>query len=290
MLALLMLAAVIWWVVPLARVKALACTPTGFNATTAAMVNPVGVVNGTIDATGCTFGIFYDASHNGTVLSAILFGASEDGIVSQGGTLSVRDSAISNVGEQAITVSGSTTITISNNTISHYGANTAGIQATLSSAPSSSAVITRNKVSASAANDVGMNIVGGTSLTVTGNMLAGTTSGILLSAAGSTSLTVSDNMITGNALGSGIVAIGPATVKSNTLTENLFGISVVDTTTTPIHILRNVVHTGQIGIDAVGNSGQVIGNSICVAPGGQPLTTSGGGLLVSGNATDTSCP
>lgn len=288
--ALLVLGAGIWWVVPHARVKALACLPTGSGTSTAALVDPTGVVSGAVDASGCTFGIFYDASHNGTVAGAILFGASEDGIISQGGDLSVKDSLISQVGERGIAAVGSTTVTISNTVVSHYGVNATGIALTLSSAPTSSVVLSRNKVNASAASDIGVNIVGGASLSVTGNMLAGTANGILVSAPGSTSLTVSGNVVTGNALGSGIVAVGPATVKSNALTENLFGISVVNTTTTPIHVAHNIVHTGQVGIDAVGNSGQVNDNSVCVAPGGQPLTTGGGGLVVSGNATDTTCP
>lgn len=288
--ALGVLGAVVFRVVPSARVRALSCTPTGFGATTAALVNPAAVVSGTIDATGCTFGIFYDASHSGSVSGAVLFGASEDGIVSQGGSLNVQNSAISRVGGEGVNVSGTSTVVISGNVIDHYGAGSAGILAAVAATPLSSVVIARNKVSASNATDTGINVLEGATISVTNNVVTGNSDGILASAPGSTALAVMSNVVTGSTLGSGIVAIGPAVVKSNAVTANLFGITAISTTTAPVDVSRNSVRNGQVGIDVVSTSGQVVGNSVCVAPAGQPLSTVGGGLTVSGNVTSTACP
>lgn len=276
-------------VVPHALVRALTCLPTGMGVTTAALVNPVGVVSGTIDATGCTFGIFFDASHSGTVLGAVLFGASSDGIVSQGSSITVQGSVIEHVGGQALNIAGSTTVAISGNSLSHYGAGAAGILAAVSSIPGSSILIARNKMSAASADDTGINLSGGGSVTVTGNVVTGTTNGMLVSSPGSTTLTVTGNVVNGNSLGSGISALGPATVTGNAVTENLSGITVIDTGMTDVDVARNAVRNGQLGIEVVGTSGQVTANSVCVAPGGQPLNTPGSGLTVSGNMTDTTC-
>src|SRR5262245_42921183 len=64
--------------------RAAVCTPTGFVRDsmnlTAALVNPVGTVTGTVDATGCNIGIYYSAS-TGNVNNADVFGANYFGIV-----------------------------------------------------------------------------------------------------------------------------------------------------------------------------------------------------------------
>jgi hypothetical protein len=277
-------------VIPSARVRALNCAPTGFGSATAALVNPAGVVSGTIDATGCTFGIFYDASHSGNVSGAVLFGASSQGIVSQGGSLTVQNSAISRVGGEGVKVSGGSTVVISGNVIDHYGAGSAGILAALAATPSSSVVIARNKVSASSVTATGINVLDGATLWVANNVVTGNSDGIVARAPGSTELAVMGNVVTGSALGSGIVTLGPAVVKNNIVSAHLFGITASNTTTAPVDVARNSVRNGQVGIAVTSTSGQVVGNSVCVAPAGQPLSTVGSALTVSGNATSMSCP
>lgn len=121
-------------------------------------------------------------------------------------------------------------------------------------------------------------------MTVTGN-----SDGILASAPAGTTLTVTSNVVTGDTFGSSIVAIGPAMVRSNSVAENLFGITTISTTSASVDVSRNSVRNGQIGIDVASTSGQVTANSVCVAPGDQTLVT-GGGLTVSGNVTNMSCP
>lgn len=89
------------------------CTPTGFfvdgNNLTAAMINP-GTVTGTLAATGCNIGVYYDdgtdgGSVGGTVYAATISGANYFGIVVNGGgghqavNVNVTSSTIQNIGE-----------------------------------------------------------------------------------------------------------------------------------------------------------------------------------------------
>jgi hypothetical protein len=84
---------------------AASCTTTnfvrdGFNLT-AAVVNPAGPVTGTVDATGCNIGVYYDGSvvHSGTVSGATVENANYYGIVNNGANVSVTGSTVSNIGE-----------------------------------------------------------------------------------------------------------------------------------------------------------------------------------------------
>lgn len=89
-----------------APVSAASCTATGFQRDeidlTAVLVNPAGPVGGSIDATGCDIGIFYDAG-SGSVQGAEIFGARYFGVVAQGDTndlaVDVIDSAIHDIGD-----------------------------------------------------------------------------------------------------------------------------------------------------------------------------------------------
>lgn len=86
---------------------ATACTPTGFVRDginmTAALINP-GTVTGTVDATGCNVGVYYDEQGaGGTVKNAEIFGANYFGVLVNGdaGTVNVDivGSAIHDIGE-----------------------------------------------------------------------------------------------------------------------------------------------------------------------------------------------
>lgn len=109
--------------------SSVACTPvtTSKGAMTAAQVG--GKVTGTLDATGCQIGVYYDASHPGKVSGASISGASQYGVFVDGrtGDVSVNtlDSTITNIGNVAVYYDGDETPgavsgTVSGNTISDY--------------------------------------------------------------------------------------------------------------------------------------------------------------------------
>ena len=85
-----------------------ACTPTGFyvdgiNMTAAKMG---GDVTGTLDATGCNIGVFYDHSNIGNVTGADIFGANYFGVVVDGDAgavaVNVTSSQIHDIGESPL--------------------------------------------------------------------------------------------------------------------------------------------------------------------------------------------
>lgn len=99
--------------VSLVRARALpppviTCTATGFVRDginmTAARINPVGTVSGSIDATGCNIGIYYSSGNNGMVNNADIYGANYFGIAAStdgGGTinLTIKYTVVHHIGE-----------------------------------------------------------------------------------------------------------------------------------------------------------------------------------------------
>jgi hypothetical protein len=81
------------------------CTPTGFVRDninmTAAQIG--GDVTGTLDATGCNIGVYYDNANSGNVTGATIFGANYFGVVVNGDvgavSVNVTGSAIHDIGE-----------------------------------------------------------------------------------------------------------------------------------------------------------------------------------------------
>jgi hypothetical protein len=86
--------------------SATTCTPTGFFRDsinmTAALINPANVT-GTVDATGCNVGVYYDAEHSGVIKNANIFGANYFGVLANGDggdvSLDVISSSIHDIGE-----------------------------------------------------------------------------------------------------------------------------------------------------------------------------------------------
>jgi hypothetical protein len=113
------------------------CTPTGFYRDginlTAAQIG--GTVTGTLDATGCNIGVYYDASHPATedgVSEADIFGANYFGVLVNGTSANVTNSLVHDIGEvplngaqhgNAIVYLNAATGTISGNTVSSYQKN-----------------------------------------------------------------------------------------------------------------------------------------------------------------------
>jgi hypothetical protein len=83
------------------------CTATGFfrdsTNMTAALINPVGTVTGTVDATGCNIGVYYGPGAGGTVRNADISGANYFGVLANGDggevTVNVYNSNIHDIGE-----------------------------------------------------------------------------------------------------------------------------------------------------------------------------------------------
>ena len=79
-----------------------ACTPTGFQGMTAALVNPASTVSGPVDATGCNIGVYFSTGE-GLVENAEVFGALNFGVLVNGDasnvSVDVIDSRIRNIGD-----------------------------------------------------------------------------------------------------------------------------------------------------------------------------------------------
>jgi hypothetical protein len=86
-----------------AAAHAVICTPTGFVRDTmdltAAMINPLTTVSGTVDATGCNIGVYYSPGTTGSVNNAEIYGANYFGIVNNGGNVTISNSRIHDIGE-----------------------------------------------------------------------------------------------------------------------------------------------------------------------------------------------
>lgn len=112
------------------------CSPTGYNGLTAALVNPTAVVTGTVDATGCDIGVYFNGE--GRVDNADIYGAVWYGVMVNGdannASVDVLDSHIHNIGDtpvngnqrgigiyyRAFFSAGTATGRISGNTIAQY--------------------------------------------------------------------------------------------------------------------------------------------------------------------------
>src|SRR5258708_11299994 len=117
------------------------CTPTGFVRDginmTAAQIG--GDVAGSLDATGCNIGVYYDNTTSGNVSGANIFGANYFGVVVNGDagavSVNVTGSAVHNIGETPLNgtqhgnaiyyraFGGSASGVISGNAVTHYQKN-----------------------------------------------------------------------------------------------------------------------------------------------------------------------
>jgi parallel beta-helix repeat protein len=259
------------------------CTPTGFNGLTAAQIG--GNVTGTLNASGCNIGVYYDSAHPGSVSGAEIYGANYYGVVDNGAAVNVTGSSIHHIGEtpldgtqhgNGIYYTNGASGTISGNTVSHYQKN-------------------------------GITAVGGSSVTISGNTVTGEGPVAYIAQNGievgsGTSATVSGNTVSGNAYSGtnnassgGILVFGgpcfgaPYTtgvsVTSNTLTNNDVGIFLYNAaagcaTTSPTKTqnkaVNNIITNGnetnvsgngypngyQAGISDFGNKDNIVNNAI----------------------------
>jgi parallel beta-helix repeat protein len=165
------------------------CTPTGFVRDginmTAAQIG--GDVTGTLDATGCNIGVYYDNSTSGNVSGANIFGANYFGVVVNGDTgavsVDVTGSAVHNIGETPLNgaqhgnaiyyraFGGSARGTISGNTVTHYQKNGITINGNVSATISNNTVTGEGPVNYIAQN--GIEVGYGAEATVTENSVTG---------------------------------------------------------------------------------------------------------------------
>jgi len=272
--------------------SAVTCTPTGFirdgTNMTAAMINPANVT-GSVDATGCNVGIYYDAGHSGVIKNAEIFGANYFGVVANGDdgdvSLDVISSSIHDIGEsphngtqhgvgvywRAFLDGGSVTGKIVGNTITGYQKGGIVVNGT-----GSQAIISDNSVTGDghvtfiAMN--GIQIGYGASASVMKNRVSGNS---YIGSPGD-----------GSASGGIIIVGGPGygeaytvntKVNDNVLTNNDVGIYLsniaVDgsapSTATNVKAVNNTISDDrcfnasyQAGVSDVGNNDKIINNSI----------------------------
>ena len=272
--------------------SAAGCTATGFYRDsmnlTAAQINPTTTVTGTVDATGCNIGVYFSPGTTGSVSGALVENANYFGVVNNGSSVSVTNSAITNIGESPLNgdqhgvgiyfaFEGNSTGTISGNTVSNYQkggivVNGVGSSATISG----NNVIGQGAVTYIAQNGIEVgygataSIVGNT---VTGNAYSGTNNasscGILVFGGGwlgafpyTTGVSVVHNTLTNNDIGVAFANLdanfnAPATPTQDKATNNV----ITDSQAT--NVSGNGYPNGyQVGVVDYGNKDSIVNNTI----------------------------
>jgi hypothetical protein len=181
--AVLVIAAALASTIGISSARAATCQQTGFVRDgidlTAAQIG--GDVTTTLDATGCNIGVYYDATHTGSVTGADISGANYFGVLVNGASVNVTDSAVHDIGEvplngaqhgNAVVYLGGASGTISNNIVSSYQKNGITVSGDGSSASVLVNVVTgEGPITYIAQN--GIQISFGATAKVTGNTVTG---------------------------------------------------------------------------------------------------------------------
>ena len=250
-----------------AEASAAVCTPTGFVRDgidlTAAQIG--GDVTGTLDATGCNIGVYYDDTTSGNVSSATIFGANYFGVVVNGDagavSVNVTGSAVHDIGEKPLNgtqhgtaiyyralSTGSASGVISGNTVAHYQKNGITVNGNVAATIANNTVTGEGPVAYIAQN--GIQIGYGAQATVTENTVTGN------------AYTGSNNASSGGILVVGGPAFGlPYTVglniTRNTLTNNDVGVWLYNADqngNAPASRTNNFVKLNTITNDAITNT------------------------------------
>jgi parallel beta-helix repeat protein len=256
-------------------VAAATCTPTNFFRDgvnmTAAQIG--GDVTGTLDATGCNVGVYYDNTTSGNVTGADISGANYFGVLVNGDSgavsVNVSGSSIHNIGETPLNgtqhgtavyyraFGGSATGTISGNTVSHYQKNGITINGNVSSMIANNTVTGEGAVNYIAQN--GIQIGYGAQATVTENTVTGNA---YTGPAGASSGGIL--VVGGAAFGPGLAYTVGLKITKNTLANNDVGVFIYNADENgiaPAGRTNNSVKVNVISSDAVTNtSGQ---NATC---------------------------
>jgi hypothetical protein len=262
-------------------VAAAGCTPTNFFRDginmTAAQIG--GDVSGSLDATGCNVGVYYDNTTSGNVTGADIFGANYFGVVVNGdaGSVSVNvtGSMIHDIGDTPLSgnqhgnaiyyraFGGTASGTISGNTVTHYQKNGITINGNVSATIANNTVTGEGPVNYIAQNGIQVGYdsaqVSVTGNTVTGNAYSGangaSSGGILV--------------VGGPCFGDGLPYATGISVTRNTLTTNDVGVFLFNgdaSCVAPTSRTNNSVKLNSISNDAVTNT---TGQSISPACGYQ---------------------
>ena len=253
-----------------APAAAAGCTPTGFFRDsinmTAAQIG--GDVTGSLDATGCNIGVYYDNTTSGNVSGANIFGANYFGVVVNGDagavSVNVTGSAVHNIGETPLNgtqhgnaiyyraFGGSASGVISGNAVTHYQKNGITINGNVSATIANNTVTGEGAVPYIAQNGIQVGYdtapVTVTGNTVTGNAYSGAngaSSGGILVVGGpcfgpalpyATGLSITRNTLTTNDVGVFLFngdasCAAPASRTDNSVKLNTISNSAVTNTT-----------------------------------------------------------
>jgi hypothetical protein len=243
------------------------CTPTGFERDginmTAAQIG--GNVTGTLDATGCNIGVYYDNTTSGNVTDAEIFGADYFGVVVNGDvvavSVNVTDSFIHDIGESPLdgtqhgnaiyyrAFGGTASGTISGNTITNYQKNGITTNGSVSATITDNTVTGQGRVDYIAQN--GIQLGYGAKADVTGNRVTGNayTGGGGVSSAGIL-------VVGGPCFGDFPYTTG-LDIKKNTMTDNDVGVWLFNADTAcnaPTTKTNNSVKLNTISNNAVTNT------------------------------------
>jgi hypothetical protein len=276
--------------------SAATCTETGFERDginmTAAQIG--GNVTGTLDASGCNIGVYYDNTTTGNVTGGNISGANYFGVVVNGDvgsvTVNVTNSSVHDIGETPLNGSqhgtaiyyralgsGSASGVISGNTVSRYQKNGITANGDVSATISNNTVTGEGPVSYIAQNGIqlGYGAKGSiTENTVTGNAYTGSnlaSSGGILVVGGeafgpglayTVGLNISKNMLTNNDVGVWLYnadASGnaPTAKTNNSVKFNTISNNAVTNTTG-----YDATCGYQVGVADVGHKDQIVNNSI----------------------------
>lgn len=266
------------------RAEAAACTPTGFIRDsvnlTAALINPVSPVTGSLDASNCNIAVYFGPGYNGTVSNADITGGNYFGVVNDGGAVKILNSNIHDIGETPLngsqhgvaiyfTYGSGGTGSISGNTITNY--QKGGI---VVNGPLSSATIQDNTVTGKGPVDYiaqnGIQVGYGAKATVTKNTVTGnaytgssTVSGGIVVVGGpfydasyTVGTDIKDNIVKNNDIGVFISNLAADGGAPNTPTN----IKVVNNTISNDAVTNGLVY--QAGVSDVGNGDKIINNTI----------------------------
>jgi hypothetical protein len=274
------------------------CTPTGFFRDginmTAAQIG--GDVTGSLDATGCNIGVYYDNTTSGNVTGATIFGANYFGVVVNGdvgaAAVNVTGSSIHDIGETPLNgdqhgnaiyyraFGGSASGAISGNTVTDYQKNGITINGDVSATISNNTVTGEGPVDYIAQNGIQVGYgadAAVTENTVTGNAYtgpAGASSGGILVVGGpffnspgfnspyTVGLTITRNTLTNNDVGVFLFnadanGAAPATRTKNSVKLNDITNNLVTNTSG-----QNAACGYQAGISDVGTKDLIVNNEI----------------------------
>jgi parallel beta-helix repeat protein len=217
--------------------RAASCTPNADgHGDSAVVINPSGTFSGTVDATGCDFGIYVGPGHKATIKGATVFGATYSDIAVDGKATITNSELTQSDMDIEVGVYYPASAVITGNTL-QYLDDGCGIGAYEGGA---TVVIHGNKIigpSATVSNPYGMDLEDMKSATVTNNDLLTNNIGIYLSGTGKYRL------------------------SGNVFQTNQIGIEADQTTNA--QIVKNTLNVGQTGILDEGTGDTIQGNLIC---------------------------